>query len=405
MAPELRPMADGEQAAFARSAAIPFLDPGNPDGERHWTDHLEVGRAWLAVDGDRVVGNCCTLTRDVVVPDGAVEPFAAVSGIGVHPTHRRQGLLGRMMAAMLDDARRRGEAFAMLWATESVIYGRLGFGAAVHTCDVRIDRRSAAFDGRSAVAPADVTIIDAGEAAAVLPGLHAACRRRRAGEVDRNAAVWRDVWADPPGRRGGGSQVMFAVTDGGYCAYRAAPDPRRLVVRDLQAVDDLTEAALFAYLAGVDLVERIDLLSRPLDDPLRWRLADPRRLETTRVGDLLWLRVLDVPAALTGRAWPHAADLVLDVRAHGQVPADDPAVGLWHLTTSAGAGAACEPAPPGAAADLVLGLADLGALHMGGVAPSALAAAGRMTEVKPGALARADALWPTVRQPGGSTTF
>ena len=385
----LRLMSDGEQGAFARSANVPFLDAGNEDAEGHWSASLEVGRSWVAEDGARIIGQCCTFTRDLTVPGPPGEPcpalaFTAVSGVGVHPTHRRQGLLTTMMAEMLADGRRRGEVVAGLLASESVIYGRYGFGTAASAARTTIDVRRASF--RSDLAPPlrSIELLGAEEAAAVLPALHDRARRRRPGDVSRDDATWGHVWSDPPARRSGMSARMYAVAEEGFAVYRGVEGgddtPGRLSVRDIYATDAATEAALFAFLVSIDLVDELTLELRPVDDPLRWRLADPRQMRTRDLTDFIWIRILDTAAALTSRSYAGSGRLVLDV-----VGAPDPAVGRWVLEAGPG-GSTCEPAGAGVPADLRLGLPELGALYLGGVSATTLHLAGRIDEERRGAL-------------------
>ena len=411
-------MRDGEQAAFARSATVPFLEAGNEDAVAHWTPHLELARAWLAEDRGRVVGNCCVFSRDVTVPgpvgeDCPAVPFAAVSGVGVHPTHRRQGLLRRMMTTMLDHARERGEAFAGLLASESHIYGRFGFGLATSAAAVAIDVRQKAFRHDLHPAPVPIELLDPEKAAKVLPDLHDRLRRRRAGDVSRNDATWSGLIRDLPSYRGGMSARMYAVTDGGFVAYRGKErdsrtgTPGRVEVRDLYAENPEIEAALWRFVLDLDLVDEITAFPRPLDDPIRYRLAEPRGVRTTRIEDFLWIRVLDTPAALTARAYHQPGRLVLDVARLDVAALDDrpdPAAGRWVLDAGPD-GVSCSPAGPGDATDVRIGLAELGALYPGGVNATTLAAAGRLDEERAGAAAVADRLFATVPGPFSGTGF
>ena len=151
MAAEVRRIRADEVPDFIRSVAVPFLEPGRDGSVEHWTPHIEPDRAWVADDGGRLVGNACVFSRDVTVPARPgrpcpVLPMAAISGVGVYPSHRRQGILRRLMASMLEDARDRGEMIAALLASESVIYGRFGFGLATTAQRTRINTRESRFD-------------------------------------------------------------------------------------------------------------------------------------------------------------------------------------------------------------------------------------------------------------------
>lgn len=412
MAADIRLTSEGDFDAFARSVSLTFLDTGNDDAESHWRAHLEVGRTWVADDRGRVVGTSCTFTRDITVPGlpGApcpVVPFTAVSGVGVHPSHRRQGVLRRMMGAMLDDGRARGEAFAGLLASESAIYGRFGFGQATTVAEVAIDTRYRAFQPALEPPRLDVELLDAGEAGKVLPALHDQLRRERAGDVVRNDATWADTFGDHPNTRNGMSANMYAVTDGGFAVYRGKEGGRgqrgELRVRLLYGATPEITAGLWKFLLDVDLVDVVTAGPRPIDESLRWRLVEPRALRTTDVSDMIWLRPLNTPATLTARRYRSEGRLVLEVLPPGGGGAD-PAAGRWVLEAGPD-GATCRAARPAEAADVVLGLADLGSLYLGGVAATTLAAAGRVVEGTPGGLAVADRLFATPLAPYSGTGF
>jgi predicted acetyltransferase len=405
MEPELRTITPDEIDAWVTALGVPFLEVGDEAMRAHWTPAVEPDRAWAVVDRGRLVATSCTFTRNVTVPGlpgqpCPVVPLTAVSGVGVHPTHRRRGLLRRMMDAMVADGRSRGEPVAGLLASEAGIYGRFGFGLATTSVDLVIDARAASL--RTAVADAGLCLMDAGEAAKVLPGLHDRLRRGRPGQVDRPERTWEGLIADLPAFRDGGSARMYAVGDDGYVAYQAHETSdghlhrARLVVRDLYGATPEIEAALWQFVCAIDLVDEVRAQGRPVDDPLRWRLTDPRQLKTVTAYDRVWIRILDVPAALGARAYGGDGRLVL------AVTGDDPLVaGRWVLDAGT---SSCAPAE-GEGSDLTLGADDLGAIYLGGVAPSTLAAAGRIREDRPGALALADHLFVSRPAPFAGTGF
>jgi predicted acetyltransferase len=417
---EVRRLRPGEETRFVSSVRVPFLDPGSDDpGERlqdqRHVRELEVDRAWVAEDRGRFVANAAIASLDLTLPAppdavAPVTPFAGVTAVGVHPTHRRRGLLRRLMAGMLEDARARREAFAGSIASESGIYGRFGFGEATSAAEVRIDTRDAAM----LVPPPrlDIRLVDAEEASKVLPDLFERQRRVRAGEPGRNAIQWEERLSDPAPRRQGANALFHAVCDEGYVSYRVHDadilrgDRCRLLIEELRGLTPAVEAGLWQFVLNVDLVGEVRARRRPIDDPLRWRLADPRRLRVTDVIDWLYLRILDVPAALQARGYRRAGGLVLDVLPPGDDidGQPDPAPGRWALDADPG-GAECRAARPGETADLRLSVTELGAIYLGGVSPSLLAAAGRIEEVRPGSLDRADALFATSPAPLTGTGF
>lgn len=416
--PEIRRLRPGEQDAFIESVRIPFLDPvvqGGP-GEA-WMDrarrHIDPDRTWVAVDRGRFVGNCLVYPMDVTVPawPGQACPvvrMGGVSAVGVHPTHRRRGILRRMMAEMLDDCRRRGEPIAGLHASESVIYGRFGFGLASESATYTIDSREARLV--PAAPSLDLQLLGRGEAAKVLPDLFERQRRTRAGEPNRDAVRWEDILADDPDRRQGGNAAFVAACEDGYVAYRAVEDHSiwkrdSIVIEELRGSTPEVEAGLWQFVLDLDLTDQVTARRRPVDEPLRWRLADPRQLRVIETEDRLYVRILDVPAALSARGYRSAGCLVLEVvpPAGGGAPGDS-APGRWVLEADTD-GAACRPAGPGEAAQLRLDLAALGSLFLGGYPASLLAAAGRVEELTPGSLRVADSLFTTWPAPATKTGF
>jgi predicted acetyltransferase len=416
---EVRQLRPGEETAFIRSVRVPFLDPTTDDpgerafDERHARD-LEGERAWVAEEQGHLVANAAISSMDMTLPaspgsEAPVIPFAGVTAVGVHPTHRRRGLLRQLMACLLADARARGEAFAGLIATESVIYGRFGFGHATSAADMCIDSREASM--LHAAPRPDIRLVDADEAGKVLPELFDRQRRVRAGEPNRKALYWEERLTDRPQRRQGANALFHAVCDEGYVSYRVHEgdilrgDRYRLVVEELRGLTPELEASLWQFVFDIDLVGEVRARRRPVDDPLRWRLADSRRLRVTDMVDWLYVRILDVPAAFEARGYRRDGRLILDVLPplddlEGQA---DGATGSWVLEAGPD-GASCRPAG-GQAADLRLRVTDLGAVYLGGFPASLLAAAGRIEELRPGSLDLADGLLATSPAPFTGTTF
>ena len=417
---EVRRLRAGEELAYVRSERIPFLDPYAGDDEQRDDDErsarkMEADRSWVAESGGRFVGNAAIYSLNLTLPAAPgqqtpVVPFAGVTGVGVHPTHRRRGLLRRLMACMLDDARERGEAFAGLIASESVIYGRFGFGHATSASELTIDSREAAFDRPAP--ELGLQLLDGDEAAKVLPDLFERQRRTRAGEPNRTALDWERRLADRPRDRREANAMFHAACDEGYVSYRVKEadilqaERCRLQIEELRGITAEAEAGLWQFVFSIDLVGEVAARRRPVDEPLRWRLVDQRQLRVTGVVDWLYLRILDVPAALEARGYRSEGRLVLDLlpaadTLDGQ---PDPAPGRWVLEAGSD-GASCRPARSEEAADLRLRVTELGALYLGGFPASLLAAGGRIEELRPGGLDRADLLLATSLAPLTGTGF
>jgi predicted acetyltransferase len=373
----------------------------------------EVGRAGALLDLDRSLGvrdagelvaTAATCHVELTVPGGRQLPGAGLTEVAVLPTHRRRGLMRRMVAAHLHDARARGELVSVLMATEGGIYGHLGYGIGTLRADWELARAGAAL--RDGPAPGQTRMVAAGEAMRVLPRLFDAHRRTQPGQLDRPDAWWQVYVEDPSVVYKGAGPLQHAVFEGatgveGYTAWRLQPVWQASVADHVVTVVDLvtlTDAAtdgLLRLLTGVDLAGRLVLLGRPVDDPLRWRLADPRRLRPRDLRDFLWLRLVDLAGALAARAYPLQDTLVLEL-----VDPLGMAARRWQLDASPD-GAAC--APTSASADLTLSLGDLGTAFLGGVGVSNLWRAGRIDEHTPGAVARTERLFRTPADPWCST--
>jgi predicted acetyltransferase len=403
----LRPATADELPAFSRAVATAFGSIGSDDDVSEWTVALEAERTLGAFDGDSIVGTAGAFTFELTVPGGGLVATAGVTVVGVHPTHRRRGLLRRMMDAQLDDVAARGEPLAVLTASESAIYSRFGYGLA--TFGVRWGLRT---EGTVLSSPsrADgrIRLLEPKEASSVVPPLYDAARKRHVGEVTRSDARWQRELGDRPGK--GPRKVFTAVhesPDGradGFVRYRIREDwsdgiaQHTLDVEDLYALDDEVDAALWQFLLDIDLVAEIQARRRPLDEPLRWRLADPRRMRTAGVIDHLWVRVVDPAAALAARTYTGDDAIVLEL--HDAFRPDNE--GRWLVTPNAD-GASVNRTDLDA--DLVLDAPALGALYLGGVSATTLARAGRLTEDAVGAVARADRLFGVAPLPWCRTEF
>ncbi|HET7489009.1 MAG TPA: GNAT family N-acetyltransferase [Acidimicrobiales bacterium] len=383
-----------------------------PDAERmaEIRRFLEPERTRVVFEGGRMVAASASLTFELTVPGRTVTPAAGITYVGVIPTHRRRGHLTRMMGALLDDAAEREEPVAVLLASESVIYGRFGYGLASSHVSTEIASRYAGFRPEAPSAGGRIELLDGEAAGKVVPGVLDAARRLQPGDIRRPDAAWENILRDPEQARDGYSTVFYAVHEStageadGYAAYRVKHTwenglaDGRVRVDELVATSTAAEADLWRYLFSVDLTETVECEIRPVDDPLRWMLADPRRLRFTMVADYLFSRLIDVPAALAARRYAVDGALVLEVH-----DAFRPGAGGRFRLDGGPHGAECrrttdEP-------DLSLSAEDLGALYLGGVRASTLAAAGRVTEHRPGALGRADAMLLSTPAPFCRTHF
>lgn len=405
---EIRPITPDEFAQFKRASDAPFGWHGTPEDEEASRSVFEFDRSLAAWDNGAIVGTAGAFSFDLTLPGLTTLPVAGVSWVGVLPTHRRQGILRAMMQRQLDDVQARGEAIAVLTASESVIYGRFGYGVATSTVAIEIEKQHASF-ARQWECPGRVALIDHEEALRVLPAFYDQVRRRQPGALSRSDRRWATYLRNPQASAEGGARfyVTYSSPSGqleGAAHYRvkanwehALPE-NTLAVRELLALTPEANAALWQYCFSADLIRTVQAVNRPPDEPLRWMLADSRRLRASRLVDDLWVRLLDIPAALAARRYATEGRIVLDVTD----PFRPQNTGRY-LVEGGPDGAQCRPTTENA--DLVLDVDDLGAAYLGGVGFGALAWAGRIAEQTPGALRRADALFVTEPLPWCATPF
>jgi predicted acetyltransferase len=356
---------------------------------------VDPKRVLGAFSGDLLVGTARSSASALAVPGGALLPMAMVTGVGVRADHTRRGVLTSLMRAQLTGL---GEPFATLRATEAVIYGRFGYGVATRGRSVVVDRRRAVFHP-GVPDSGSVRVLPLADALSVLPSVYDRIGARRPGWLARPEGWWRSTGLLFEELRKLGVVALHTGSDGvdGFALYTVERDngSRVMHVDQLHADGPGTWAALWRFLLSVDLVAEVRAELRPLDEPLESLFTDRRAVRTSSVDDETWLRVVDVPTALAARAFPEdAGSTVIEVR-DDVLPVNS---GRYRL----GDGPACQVAEP---ADLTLDVAALGALYLGDVAPSALAATGRLTVVRAEALGVADRLFAVPGSPWCGTFF
>ena len=361
-------------------------------------------RWFAAFDDDRIVGTSGVFSQRLNVPGGEL-PAGGITFVTVLPSHRRRGLMSAMMRLMVDDCRRRGEPLAILWAAEGAIYGRFGFGLATVCMNVEADLRSVGIAGRWP-REGSCRLLPVGEGLDVVAPIYEAARRGRAGFMARSPDWWVGVLplVDKDARGGEARRlVVYETADGpeAYAVYKAKAEWNvrgpggTLTVEEAIGSTPRGTREIWRYLLEVDLVRTLKAWRLPADHPLFMLVSEPRRLGTT-MGDGLWLRIVDVAAALEGRTYGidgrGAGRLTLDLRDE-YCPWNE---GRWRLEVSDGHARAVRTDD---GADLALDADDLGSLFLGGFTATALAGAGRVVELRRGSLALADGLFPTASKP------
>ena len=353
--------------------------------------HFDLDRSIAVFDQDEIVGGAHSHRTEMSIP-GATVVMAGVANIAVQPTHTRQGIMTRMMNHQINDIHERGEPMAALFASESVIYGRFGYGIGSLYERWSIDRHHNAY-AQSYDSQGHIVFVEPAEITKELPGVFRRTTQDRPGVFQRPPRQWeRDSKAPEHSQGGPGGLFYIAYKDGGkvdgYATYRITGDT--LVVNELMAVTKEATAALWRFCFDVDRVSITEAARRPVDDPLPWMLADPRRLQrSTRDG--IWVRLVDVAASLKLRRYMQSGRLVLEIR-DNMCPWNEERFEL----EGSPEGAECRTS--NSSPDLALAVADLASVYMGAVSFSALSNAGRVEELTPGALLRADCMF-AVRYP------
>lgn len=367
-------------------------------------------RAWGARADGRWVATLRTEPRLLTVPGAATELATdALTNVTVSATHRRQGLLRAMITQSLAAAKDRGEAVSALIAAEWPIYGRYGYAPCSDFANYVVHTRAPGSRLLGA-STGSVRQVEPDELGRLAPGLFARERLLRAGNIDRPSYWWTRTLGLNGIRAGDKRPAVHVVHEGpagvdGYVSWRSTGDWSltgrlgEITISDLVAIDDQAYLGIWQYLFGIDVIDRVHLRDRPIDEPLRWLLADGRVLRQTHRLDRTWLRILDVPTTLAARRYSCDGEIVLDV----MDPDGAGDAGGRYLLEAGPDGASCQPTRR--SADLRLHQRALAASYFGGHHLATQVAAGLVTEISPGALARADALFATAVAPWCATSF
>jgi predicted acetyltransferase len=380
---ELRPATREEFDDFGRAVMSAFHRELTDEDRRHYEriDEPERSLAWF--DGGRIVAGTGIYSRQVTVPGGVVS-CAGVTAVGVVPTHRRRGLLTELMRRQLEDVHAADDPVAILWASEGGIYGRFGYGIAA-----RVGRLTARRPLARLVAPPipgdSLRAGPAGEHVEAMRAVYERVRGERPGMLDRPGPWWDVRLYDPESQRQGAQPLQAVVVPDGYALYavradRDADGPAgEVAIRELVAATPAARALLWAFLLDQDLTRTISWALAPPDEPLWLMLTDPDAVRCS-LESALWVRLVDVAAALAARIYASEPDVVIEV-ADAFCP--------WNAGRYRLVGDGCERTQ--AEPDLALDAVALGAAYLGGTTLRELAGAGGVTELRPGALARASA--------------
>lgn len=409
---ELRPVESHELGAYASCQAAAFGTRLSAQQLEYLETELAPERSVAVFDGAEVVGSASSHDLAMTMPGLCRGRVAAVTDVSVAPTHRRRGLLTAMMRRQLDDLYEKGEQVAALYASEGGIYGRFGYGVATYGAHYVVDKRRARFTADLLDPPGQVRLVEREQGLEAFPAVYEAYLPTRAGEIDRLRGVWRELLPEPGDPLSDERERFYVCYEhrgriDGYAVYRVASfDPadrhrRAVYLEDLCSLSPEAYGALWRYLIGVDLTEELRTRGRPVDEPLRYLLDDPRQLRVTGAGDRTWLRLVDVAGALAGRRYGDDGAVVLRVT-DAFCPWNED---RYRLSADGAGTPQVEQLPAEGPADLSLDVATLGSVYLGGVPFAGLAVAGRVHEHTTGAVRRADRLFLGEALPFCTTNF
>jgi predicted acetyltransferase len=389
---------------FLQTVEAAFGEQPHPDDLENDLKVFEPDRCHYMADGDVMVGTAGAFSFSMSVPGGDL-PTAGVTVVGVLPSHRRRGILRRLMTHQLTDIHARGEPLAALWASEGTIYERYGYGIGTLQGGTDIERDRAVFRDDPG-ATGRVRLVSREEAPKLFDPIYEQVRRSRPGMYSRHNDFWAvHTLADAPHMRRGAGPLFCALheTDGqpdAYASYRVKHEwdgasKSQLIVREALGVDARATREIWRFLFGIDLIHKVQARSLPIDHPLYLMLTESRRLRQT-IGDALWVRVVDVQSALQARSFAAASRVVIAL--------DDPVcawnTGSWLLDTT---GSNVSVTRTEEAPEVTMTPSDLASIYLGGFTPAQLARADR---VEPSdALERLDAMFQTTVAPYCSGTF
>ena len=395
---ELRPVTPDEFESWLRAESRAHSNRLDHEPEE-LRPHFDLARSLAVFEGSNIIGGCQAHRLEMSIP-GGTSSVAGVANVAVQPTHTRQGVMSRMMLRQMNDIHEWGEPLAALFASESAIYGRFGYGVGTVHESWQIDRHHNSY-ARKFESSGRIVFVDPDDVVEKLPEVYLRSTAGRPGVFLKPPYKWEEEASHPDARepqprvRGRGRGGLFYAAyevDGridGYAIYRS--NRPTITVTELMATTREAAAALWRFCFDLDLMSNTEAIKRPLDDPLPWMLLDPRRLQRT-VRDGVWLRVVDARAALEQRSYADAGRLTLEVR-------DDLCDwnnGQFELEGSA-EGATCRATD--SSPDLSIAISGLASAYLGTASFTSLAGAGLADEYTPGALHRADQMFAVQHQP------
>ncbi len=357
---------------------------------------VEIDRLLVCMDGDTIAGSGGADSFDMTLPGGVQVPVAGVAYITTSPTHRRLGVQRSIMRRIHDDARERGDAASILWASQSLLYGRYGYGNTIPVHNWEIDLRHTKFD-HSPPWSGRYVKVERDEAIPLMTEAYERARQHRTGMISRTDKRWQ--YEIHPVHNTDEFFIVYVEGDDAlaYARYTIDQNPEdefsgTIHVVEAVAATDAAHAALWRFLLDQELVDTLKAHARPVDDPLVWMLAEPRRLQR-KLTDAIWFKFLDMPKMLESRTYSVEDSLVIQV-----TDAETQQVRTLSLECGPEGGRCIDT---NATPDLVMNEAELAAIYLGAVECSMLADIGlvEISKRTPDAALRADRMFRTSPAP------
>jgi len=396
----IRAIGPDELPTFMQALAQAFHSPYREEDLEQERLIAEPDRYLAAFDGDVIVGTSGACSTTLTVPGGLTLPAPGITAVGVLPSYRRRGVNTRLMGTLLDQAAERGEPLAYLWASESPIYGRFGYGMASLCAEFEMSTDRSGFVAGISTG-GRIRALSRNDALPLMRPIYDGVAASRPGMIAVDDRWW--TWLFHERKRDEEEPLFFALHedhDGvsdGYAVYKVKDDwahgvpQNQLKLQHLIASNPEAAAALWRYLLDVDLVATLKAWDRPVDDGLLWLVSEPRRLKFM-VSDGLWVRLVDIPRSLQGRRYAADGRLVFEVG-----DAFRPATSGRYELVVEGFEGTCHRVD--AEPELSCGVDVLGAVYLGGTSFKHLARAQQVKELAPNALARADAMFASDPSP------
>lgn len=391
MAIELRAPTDDEWTAVCEADGRGFGASYTAEEIERKRPMHDMARFRIAIDRKHIVGVAGSYAMGATLPGGGSVPMGGVTWVSVAVTHRRQGLMRRLIGAIHDDIDARDEPLASLYASEGGIYHHVGYGPATQVRVTTIDPRLTRMRAECVPSPGTVRCLEGDE---IVPAIDEIWRRFckvRAGETAKSRSVHEYLVESGKTASDGYTALNYLAHRDGYAVYRMKMQwndghPAHTVfVAELAAVTGEAHAALWHALLSLDLVGSITSRIVPIDDPLPSLLENPRALRTTDLNDGAWLNVRDVQRCFGARTYRSVDRIVVEVD------------GIRWAVDGGPDGASCKAVR--SKPDLVASHGAFSSLLYGGVLPSALVATGRMRARDNGVVARADIFFTTSLAP------